>query len=310
MKTKLLDILVCPACLPGEHALTLENSSGDDSEIIEGDLVCKQCGQSYPVRDGIADIVPEKTRQAFSASPRYEDPGYVSAYLWSHYADLFNDPDASDAYSSWASHLAGPGEFGLDTGCAVGRFTLEMSKHCELAIGVDVSPAFIALARKLLVERKLSFPLTVEGSITIDRTITLPEDRDSDRAEFIIADVLSLPFRRSSFSAVSSLNIIDKVPRPRKHLEECSRVALEKHARFVFSDPFSWSTECAPEDQWLGGTERLGKGIDRVQELLSGDCDGFRPCWSIDAKGQVWWKIRNHANHFELIRSRYLVAAR
>ena len=59
----------------------------------------------------------------------------VSSYLWSHYADLLGDEEATGAYSEWAALLAPEGGMGLDAGCAVGRFTFELSRKCDLVVG-------------------------------------------------------------------------------------------------------------------------------------------------------------------------------
>ncbi|OVE75060.1 hypothetical protein BVX95_00370 [archaeon D22] len=81
-------------------------------------------------------------------------------------------------------------------------------------------------------------------------------------------------------------------------------------ARLLVSDPFSWSDEIAPENAWLGGTKTgpfAGRARDNLRNLLE---TGFAPTWLVEEQGEVWWKIRNHANHFELIRSEYLLAIR
>ena len=73
-----------------------------------------------------------------------------SAYLWSHYADLFKDPEATGAYSEWAGQISPVAGAALDAGCAVGRFCFEMSLKCDLVIGVDLSESFISMARRIM----------------------------------------------------------------------------------------------------------------------------------------------------------------
>ncbi|MEZ4484020.1 MAG: hypothetical protein R2864_05305 [Syntrophotaleaceae bacterium] len=114
-------------------------------------------------------------------------------------------------------------------------------------------------------------------------------------------------------ATLASLNLLDKVPKPLQHLTELNRVAHPRNAQLLCSDPFSWSTEIAAERDWLGGTEqgRYGtRGLETLGALLTGLDQHLLPPWQIDHQGHVWWKIRTHANHFELIRSCYVKANR
>ena len=124
---------------------------------------------------------------------------------------------------------------------------------------------------------------------------------------------LALPFRANSVASLSSLNLIDKIPRPMAHLEEMNRVTQNAGAQFLLSDPFSWSEEAAREKDWLGGKidgPYAGNGLDNVITLLNGNQHHLRPGWQVETHGHVWWKIRTHANHFEEIRSCYVKAGR
>lgn len=56
MRPELADILACPAD-KAPLALSVERS-GDDGEALDGALVCASCGASYPVRDGVPNLLP------------------------------------------------------------------------------------------------------------------------------------------------------------------------------------------------------------------------------------------------------------
>jgi len=47
-------ILCCPAC---RGDLSLEPVREDGREVLEGTLHCSKCKRSYPVRDGIPDLL-------------------------------------------------------------------------------------------------------------------------------------------------------------------------------------------------------------------------------------------------------------
>jgi len=128
-----------------------------------------------------------------------------------------------------------------------------------------------------------------------------------------VADAQALPFRSHCFSCVASLNLVDKLPKPLLHLNEMSRAAMRTGAQLLFSDPFSWSVAYAKEEDWLGGRDSgayAGEGLDNVQAILEGQAREIDPPWTAENRGEVWWKIRNHRHHFELIRSCFIKAVR
>jgi uncharacterized protein YbaR (Trm112 family) len=313
MKRLLTDLLICPACRPDENRLTCGIQETDGEDILTGSLDCKTCGTHYPIEDGIASLLPPAYPKDQQVSSKYERPELVGSYLWSHYADLFGDPDASDAYRVWLGLLRFHSGYSLDAGCAVGRFTFEMGARGDLAVGMDTSKAFIRHARALMRYRKLTFQIPEEGVLARPVTLKIPQTWGSDTVEFVLGDVQSLPFPSGLFSSLASLNVVDKVPRPFVHLKEMNRVAKKRGAQLIFSDPFSWSTDVAREEEWLGGTPKGAYsrgGMDTVISLLTGERKEILPRWEIETQGRIWWKIRNHRNHFELIRSCYVKACR
>ncbi len=312
MKHKTLEYLICPGCLPEENSLRLGDCRIADGEIVEGNLECGCCGSVYPVREGIACLVAKEGEKApFSV---YETPEVLSTYLWTHYADLFGDPDASGAYTEWAAQIEPVSGAVLDTGCAVGRFSFEMSAKCDLVIGVDLSMSFVATAGRILRERQLTFSVKEEGMMGSEKSFRLRPKWNPQKVDFVAADATALPFRSGSFGCVASLNVIDKTPRPLEHVRELCRAARAEDAQLFLTDPFSWSEAiCAPE-KWLGGVREgrfAGAGLDNIARLISegGELPAC-PSWKIGRRGAVWWKIRNHRNHFELIRSQFLKAQR
>jgi uncharacterized protein YbaR (Trm112 family) len=312
MKKSLLEMLVCPVCLPDEIALKAVITDQQHEDITKGALTCPKCSRTYPIREGIAFLDPSPQKSPNAAS-KYETAPVVSSYLWSHYGDILGDPEASSAYAEWAGLVNGGSGVVLDIGSAVGRFTFEMSRTHDFAVGIDNSVAFIRAARELMARGRKTFTLRQEGVLTREETVVLPGSWQTDKVEFIVGDALALPFRSRNFSALASLNIADKVPLPLKHLQEVNRVAREKEVQFVLSDPFSWSTEAAKEEDWLGGKATgtyAGRGIDNIIALLTGKDRKLLPAWRVTRQGHVWWKIRTHANHFELIRSCFVTAER
>ena len=313
MKKWLQETLVCPECLPRESVLDLKIKEACNDDVLNGKLHCSGCGINYPIRQGVAVLLPEASRSVLAENSRYNSKGMLSAYLWSHFCDLFKDSAASDAYRKWASLFKETNGPALDIGCAVGRLSFELSRTHSQVIGIDSSLSFIEKARELLQQRKLCFNLIVEGHITQKRSYAFSDKWDTDRVDFIVADALALPFPTCLFPTVSSINILEKVPKPSQHLTEINRVLTRENARFVFSDPFSWDETVSDPELWLGGKlsgQYSGRGIDCMHRIISGEDGIFSPPMVIAEKGEVSWKIRKTEHLWEHITSQYLVGTR
>lgn len=312
MKITIADLLICPSCLPQEVGLDLRADVQEGQDILQGQLSCGQCGKAFPILGGVADLDPGREGRPRRDS-KYERPTVLSSYLWSHFGDILQDEEASTAYTRWAELMEPHSGMCLDVGTAVGRFAFEMAQKCDFVIGLDNSVAFIKAARDVMLQRQKGLTLPDEGRLTLTAHLQLPRDWRTSNMEFIVADAQALPFRSGVFSSAASLNMVDKVPQPMAHLSESNRVVHEREAQFLLSDPFSWSVDAAREEHWLGGLDDgpwAGHGLQNIAAML-GDREGpMRPAWSVGQQGHVWWKIRTHSNHFELIRSCFVKASR
>lgn len=312
MKLFLLPHLICPACLPHENPLSISIGREEDDDVISGSLSCKKCNRRYQVCDGVAYLLVDSDVMS-TGQRRYDDAGMTARYLWSHYGDLLGIPDFGKANVKWTALLSNYKGPAFDAGCAVGRLTFELAEKSEFAVGCDLSYGFIKTARKLAKERSLTFSLPLEGNLNEDFRIFLPDSWHPDKVEFIVADALRIPFAASTFSQISTMNLLDRVSYPLAHLYEMNRIARNNEAAFLFADPFSWSTTSTPEESWLGGTSTgpyKGRGLDNVRSLLEGKGKVLTPPWSISRSGVIPWKMRTHCNHYEVIRSEYLIAMR
>ena len=313
MKKWLVGELICPECVDKKSLLTVDSQKENDEEILEGHLSCPNCPGRYEIHDGIAVVVPAGTLPITRDTAGYGSFSMLSSYLWSHYSEFFNGPDATDAYKKWAAAFKSRDGWALDIGCSVGRLTFELTKTHDRAVGIDTSLSFIRAARNLAARKRLEFDLIMEGKITQTRSSTLDPAFGLDRAEFIVADAMALPFWSDRFATATSVNILEKVPDPVRHLTEANRVLDKTKACFLFSDPFSWDETVSSPDLWLGGTNEgifKGFGMDNICGLLQDDTGIFSPGFSVREKGQVLWKIRKTRNLWEHITSQFVMAER
>lgn len=61
MKESLMDVLCCPMD-KAELELSVEERADDDDEVITGTLECTECGETYPIEDGIPNLLPPDMR--------------------------------------------------------------------------------------------------------------------------------------------------------------------------------------------------------------------------------------------------------
>ena len=59
MKESLMEIICCPM---DKHELELEVDESEDDEVIAGTLTCTDCGEEYPIEDGIPNLLPPDMR--------------------------------------------------------------------------------------------------------------------------------------------------------------------------------------------------------------------------------------------------------
>lgn len=54
-----MDIICCPL---DKEDLELTVEDRDEEEILTGTLVCTECGEAYPIEDGIPNLLPPDMR--------------------------------------------------------------------------------------------------------------------------------------------------------------------------------------------------------------------------------------------------------
>lgn len=313
MKKWMQQKLICPECPSRQSRLALEIQAEKDDDVIEGQLICPVCHQSYPIHDGVAVLLPHRSRAILDDEKGYNSKGMLSSYLWSHYCDLLKDSQATEAYKVWSSFFKKTPGCALDIGCSVGRLSFELTRTHDCVIGIDNSISFIRKARELMVSRQLEFDLVIEGLITEKQRYDFTNGWDTSRVDFLVADAMALPFPGDTFSTAASVNILEKVPNPARHLTEINRILKKRDALFVFSDPFSWDEAFVDKELWLSGRAEgkyACRGMESMARLFGGEDNIFSPPLTVIARKDVAWKIRKTENLWEHINSQLMVGER
>jgi putative 4-mercaptohistidine N1-methyltranferase len=183
----------------------------------------------------------------------------------------------------------------LDLGCAVGGGSFELARHCAQVIGIDASKPFITLARRLREHGSCRFKLCVEGELMRTRRALVPPQIDRQRASFETGDAMRLRANLGRFDVVMMANLIDRVPAPRRLLEQLPGL-LNPGGQLIITSPYTWLAEYTPRAQWLGGFERGGRPVQTFAALKRILSPGFK----LLQRRNIPFLIREHARKYQL----------
>jgi SAM-dependent methyltransferase len=191
LKTGLLSLLSCPTC---HSPFQVNPIRCEDSEIMEGALVCSGCGATYSIKRGIPRFLPLDLSQEKKATAA------AFGYEWTHYSAL-TEADKAE-FLDWISPLR-PQDFAgrivLDAGCGKGRHMFQAIQfHASEVVGIDLSDA-------------------VEAAF--QNTRHLPN------AHVVQADISNLPFA-DPFDLAYSIGVLHHLPDPKQGF-----LALAKHVK-------------------------------------------------------------------------------
>ena len=181
----------------------------------------------------------------------------------------------------------------LDLGCAVGRSTFELARHCTEIIGIDLSERFIAAASQLQRNGRLDYSFAVEGELGQAAVAEVPDGIDRARVRFEQGDATFLRDGLGLFDVVLMANLLDRLPCPAKCLEQLPGL-VAADGQLVIATPCTWLEEYTPKANWLGGSQALGQArtLDTLREILA-------PDFTLDAEWDLPFLIREHARKYQ-----------
>ncbi|MBL7129841.1 MAG: methyltransferase domain-containing protein [Candidatus Omnitrophica bacterium] len=204
MKTKLLDLVVCPMC-KGKlicKVILKANQNG----IEEGVLKCTQCKLEYPIKNGIPRLFIEgnldfhctRTKDRFN-------------YEWKKCFNLYPMWDAH--FKSYLdtlplSLITGNGKIGLDAGCGMGRTIAMAARFCKEIVGIDLSDNAVDAAYK-----NTSYLSNVH---------------------IVQADICHLPFREFFFDFIYSFGVLHHLRYPEKGFKSLAKVTKSNSPVVVY----------------------------------------------------------------------------
>lgn len=231
----------------------------------------------------------------------YETRKLVSEYLFFHYAEEADFPDAIPVprgalhfpvrlVTELADHARGT-RTALDLGCAVGRSTFELARFAQSVIGVDYSAAFIRAAETLRCDGRHPCQILVEGERTAEFTARVPEGIDVSRVSFETGDASALRPDIGCFDLVLAANLLCRLPDPGKFLG-CLSDLVAPGGQLLLTTPFSWLPEFTDPGNWIGGHPGTGTSWDALRGALE-------PHFDLQLKKEMPFLIREHSRKYQ-----------
>ena len=195
----------------------------------------------------------------------YETEKSLGEYLLFHYASseeiLTNDRDWPDGMvQALGFPVRTVGHFeatqvarGLDVGCAVGRSTFEMSRHCDFVTGIDFSTAFVTAAEQMRTRGEIIYRRCDEGMLNSDLTARIPAGIEPARCSFEQGDAMDLSPLLGSFDRVHAANLICRLSHPALFLRRLSEL-VKSGGQLVMATPCTWLEEFTPKPEWPSGS--------------------------------------------------------
>jgi SAM-dependent methyltransferase/uncharacterized protein YbaR (Trm112 family) len=308
-----------------QHPLSLGLvSQKQDDYVLSGFMVCTnpECQQKYPIIDWVPVVLKnfdewcsvqfEKTQPANNeqdlkiiqtclneqTKKQLTQQAQIATYMDNHYGEYTNTKyhfpwEKNPQYWQKIAQLAKPKEkqkAALDLGCCVGRFTFELAKNAEVAVGLDSNFALVKEAAKIQrAHGRLSytFKYRASGDRKVAGSFQAP-----DNVLFLVGDALDPPFSMQSFDEISALNLVDSVSVPLILLGQIDAL-LRSKGSLILGSPFTWKSEITNPAEWLETPEKNAQTF--IKETLTGkinpDC-GFN--YTIDKEiEKLVWSLRN-----------------
>jgi len=182
----------------------------------------------------------------------------------------------------------------LDLGCAVGRATFELARHCSEVIGIDYSQRFIEVARHLQQHGSTSYAYAEEGLLTTPATAEVTAEIDRQRVTFEQGDAEALRPDLGQFDVVLMANLVDRLRDPSRCLSALPSL-LRTRGQLILTTPCTWLDDYTPRSHWLGGFEQDGRPVRTLATLQA----VLEPQFTLVRTLDMPFVIREHARKFQ-----------
>lgn len=228
----------------------------------------------------------------------YETERLLHEYLLFHYGRpdevlpwAFGPREALGFAVRTVTELLDPGAvpakaMALDLGCAVGRSSFELAKHCSKVIGIDYSQSFVDAAKAMLLADGLAYSRIDEGSASTSLHAHRPEAVPTERLHFEQGDAMHLRQDLGAFDVVHAANLLCRLTEPALLVERLPQL-VKPGGQLLLTTPCTWLADFTPPERWPTGTTR-----DWLKALLAEH-------FELQAEVDMPFLIREHARKYQ-----------
>ena len=182
----------------------------------------------------------------------------------------------------------------LDIGCAVGRSTFELARHCQGVVGIDYSRRFIEAASMLKDRGELPYERRDEGELGTPLIARPPAGVDVSRVAFETGDAQALRSDLGRFDVLLMANLIDRLAMPYRCLDQLPGL-VRPGGQLIITSPYTWLEEFTERDRWLGGRQTGEERLTTREGLRRHLSSSFELVGCKDLP----FLIREHARKFQ-----------
>uniref|UniRef100_A0A7S4K6U6 Methyltransferase type 11 domain-containing protein n=1 Tax=Paramoeba aestuarina TaxID=180227 RepID=A0A7S4K6U6_9EUKA len=125
--------------------------------------------------------------------------------------------------------------------------------------GFDFSEAFVKTAKKMQLEKKLTYSSLQFGETFEDRVVSLPESLNTEGINFFWGDACSLSANenvsKKGYDVVHASNLLCRLPKPKQFLKDCGEWVVKPGGLLVLVSPYSWLEDYTAKEDWVMGLE-------------------------------------------------------
>ena len=177
----------------------------------------------------------------------------------------------------------------LDLGCAVGRSSFELARHCSEVIGIDFSKQFIRAAHVLQQVGCIPARRQDEGTAWTELELKVDSAIDRNRVQFETGDAQDLRADLGQFDVVLACNLICRLSEPKRLLSRLPGL-VRSGGQLFLTTPFTWMQAHTAPEQWLGSAGQPSFEVLK-QELA--------PNFRLEKQFDLPFLIREHSRKYQ-----------
>lgn len=284
------DLVVCLGCRTWSNDRIDLKSLRPDRDA----LVC-ECGQRYPIVDGVPLVVSDPAALT-DAPPSPTLDEHVSIYMDNHWGDHADPPVPLGLIELLGRLPTTRVPLAVDLGCSAGRVASVLAASADRVVAVDLQLGTLRHTRRLLAGEPTQYRRRRTGAHY--DPVSVPA-QPAPNVTVLCADALDPPLVPRWFDRVVALNLLDSVASPHQLLAVLDGLCAPG-GEVIVACPYQWQEDIVHADHWFG-PDPAAELHERITTSLS------RP-YTIEDEADVDWTLRRDARHRVTYRTHYLRA--